>query len=236
MENILLAWSGGKDSALALHETREAGELDVAALLTTVSEDYDRVSMHGVRRELLESQARAIGYPLEPVLIPRTCTNEAYEALMWSVLEKWAGRGVTGVAFGDLFLEDIRAYRERNLDLMGMEAVFPLWGSDTALLARRFIELGFRAIVTCVDSEALDGSFVGRDYDEQFLRDLPSSVDPCGENGEFHTFVYDGPLFPEPLDVVRGEVVVRENRFHFCDLETKQKELRHSAFICVLDR
>jgi uncharacterized protein (TIGR00290 family) len=220
-QTILLAWSGGKDSALALHEIREGGELNVAALLTTVGEDYDRVSMHGVRRELLESQARALGYPLEIVLIPTTATNETYEARMRVLLEKWARRGVTGVAFGDLFLEDIRAYRERNLDQVGVEAIFPLWGSDTTALARRFIDLGFRAIVTCVDSEALDGAFAGRDYDEQFLRDLPASVDPCGENGEFHTFVYDGPLFPEPLDIFRGEVVLRENRFHFCDLETR---------------
>jgi uncharacterized protein (TIGR00290 family) len=218
MKNNLLAWSGGKDSSLALHEIRQGGELSVAALLTTVSEDYDRVSMHGVRRELLEIQARAIGYPLEVVFIPSTATSETYEARMQTLLEKWAGRGVTGVAFGDLFLEDIRAYRERNLDRVGMEAHFPLWGNDTTALARRFIDLGFRAIVTCVDGEALDGAFVGRDYDEQFLRHLPDSVDPCGENGEFHTFVYDGPLFPKPLEIVRGEVVLRENRFYFCDL------------------
>ncbi len=220
MKKILLAWSGGKDSSLALHKIREGGELNVAALLTTVSEDYDRVSMHGVRRELLEIQVRALGYPLETVLIPKTSTNETYEARMRTVLEKWARRGVTGVAFGDLFLEDIRAYRERNLDQVGMEALFPLWGSDTAGLARRFVDLGFRAIVTCVDGEALSGEFVGREYDEQFLRDLPDSVDPCGENGEFHTFVYDGPLFPEPLNIVRGQVVLREDRFYFCDLET----------------
>ena len=217
-QKVLLAWSGGKDSALALHEIQRADEVSVAALLTTVSEDYDRVSMHGVRRELLEKQARAIGYPLETVLIPKTSTSETYEARMRILLEKWAQRGVTGVVFGDLFLEDIRAYRERNLDRVGMEAIFPLWGSDTTALARRFIDLGFRAIVTCVDGEPLDGAFAGRDYDEQFLRDLPASVDPCGENGEFHTFVYDGPLFPEPIDVVRGEVVLRENRFYFCDL------------------
>jgi uncharacterized protein (TIGR00290 family) len=217
-QKVLLAWSGGKDSSLALHEIREAGELSVAALLTTVSEDYDRVSMHGIRRELLEIQARLMGYPLEVVLIPQTATSETYEARMRTLLEKWARRGVTGVAFGDLFLEDIRAYRERNLERVGMEAIFPLWGSDTTGLARRFIDLGFRALVTCVDGEALDGAFVGRDYDEQFLRDLPGSVDPCGENGEFHTFVYDGPLFPKPIDVVRGEAVLRENRFYFCDL------------------
>lgn len=217
-QKVLLAWSGGKDSSLALHEIQRADEVSVAALLTTVSEDYDRVSMHGVRRELLEKQARAIDYPLETVLIPKTSTSETYEARMRILLEKWAQRGVTGVAFGDLFLEDIRAYRERNLDQVGMEAIFPLWGNDTAGLARRFIDLGFRALVTCVDSEALGGEFAGRDYDEQFLRDLPDSVDPCGENGEFHTFVYEGPLFPEPIDVVRGEVVLRENRFYFCDL------------------
>jgi len=215
---VLVAWSGGKDSALALHAIQQDHTTEVAALLTTVTEGYDRISMHGVRRELLEMQARALGYPLEVVLIPQSCTGEVYGARMRRVLETWTQKGVTGVVFGDLFLEDIRAYRERNLRQVGMKGVFPLWGCDTAELARRFIALGFRAIVTCVDGQALDGEYAGRELDERFLRDLPAGVDPCGENGEFHTFVYDGPIFHERIDVVRGEIVLREGRFTFCDL------------------
>ena len=217
-ERVLLAWSGGKDSSLALHELQRTGAYRVAALLTTVTEGYDRISMHGVRRQLLEKQAKSLGYPLGIVLIPRTCTDEEYGARMKRVLERWLRRGVTGVVFGDLFLEDVRAYRERNLGRVGMKGLFPLWKSDTRELARRFIDLGFKGIVTCVDSKALSGEFVGRDYDEQFLEELPAAIDPCGENGEFHTFVYDGPIFRERVDVIRGEIVLRDNRFYYCDL------------------
>jgi uncharacterized protein (TIGR00290 family) len=174
--------------------------------------------MHGVRRQLLEKQARSLGVPLEAVTIPKTCTNEEYEATMQRVLERWSGHGVTGVVFGDVFLEDIRAYRERNLGRIGMKGVFPIWGSDSGELAQRFIKLGFKAVVTCVDSEVLRVEFVGRDYDQQFLEELPRVVDPCGENGEFHTFVYDGPIFRERVNVARGEIVLRENRFYYCDL------------------
>ena len=215
---MLLAWSGGKDSSLALHELQRTGAYRVAALLTTVTEGYDRISMHGVRRQLLEKQAKSLGYPLGIVLIPRTCTDEVYGARMKQVLERWLRRGATGVVFGDLFLEDVRAYRERNLGRVGMKGLFPLWKSDTRELARRFIDLGFKGIVTCVDSKALSGEFVGRDYDEQFLEELPAAIDPCGENGEFHTFVYDGPIFRERVDVIRGEIVLRDNRFYYCDL------------------
>ena len=217
-ETVLFAWSGGKDSALALHVLQATGEYTPAALLTTVTEDYDRISMHGVRRELLEKQADALGYPLVVVTIPTSCTGEEYEARMRRALEAGSRRGVTGVVFGDLFLEDVRSYRERNLAKVGMKAIFPLWGEDTPTLARRFIDLGFRGIVTCVDGQALDGGFVGRDYDEGFLSELPAGVDPCGENGEFHTFVYDGPVYRDRINVQRGETVLRDDRFHFCDL------------------
>jgi uncharacterized protein (TIGR00290 family) len=222
-ERVLFAWSGGKDSSLALHEIHRTDAYRVTTLLTTVTEDYDRISMHGVRRQLLEKQAGSLGYPLEAVLIPKSCTNEEYEATMQGVLERWSGHGVTGVVFGDVFLEDIRAYRERNLSRIGMKGVFPLWRSDTSELAQRFINLGFKAVVTCVDSEVLSGEYVGRDYDKQFLEELPEAVDPCGENGEFHTFVYDGPIFQERVDVARGEIVLRENRFYYCDLVAQER-------------
>lgn len=217
-EKVLLAWSGGKDSSLALHEIDRTDAYRVSALLTTVTEDYDRISMHGVRRQLLEVQARSLGYSLEVVLIPKGCTNEEYESAMREVLERWSGQGVTGVVFGDIYLEDVRVYRERNLSRIGMKGVFPLWGSVTSDLVQRFIDLGFKAVVTCVDGEALSGEYVGRDYDQRFLEQLPEAVDPCGENGEFHTFVYDGPLFRERIDFTRGEIVLRENRFYYCDL------------------
>jgi uncharacterized protein (TIGR00290 family) len=217
-ETVLFAWSGGKDSALALHEILRNKECDVSALLTTITHGYERISMHGVRRELLEAQAKSLGYFLEVVRIPNLCKNEEYEARMKERLERWSARGVTGVVFGDVFLEDLRAYRERNLNRIGMKGLFPLWGANTVKLALRFIDLGFKAIVTCVDGKVLRGEYVGREYDRQFLTDLPPGVDPCGENGEFHTFVYDGPIFQEKVEVAKGEVVLRDNRFYFCDL------------------
>jgi len=215
---VLLSWSGGKDAALALHEMRMANEYEVTCLLTTVTRDYDRISMHGVRRVLLERQAKSVGLPLETVLISKSNSEEEYERAMRAVLEKQLAAGVTAVAFGDIFLEDVRRYREDKLSSIGMEAVFPLWDRDTAELAHSFIHLGFEAVVTCVDSEALDPAFVGRDFDLQFLTDLPPGVDPCGENGEFHTFVYAGPVLHEIIPLARGEVVLRDNRFYYCDL------------------
>ena len=216
-EPILLSWSGGKDSALALHALRQTPDVEVAGLLTTVTEDYDRISMHGVRRTLLEQQAAAAGLPLHVVLIPRECTNEIYEERMTAVLTGIRAAGIRRVAFGDLFLEDIRAYRESRLTAFGMEAMFPLWGRDTVALARDFLRLGFAAYLVCVDTQILAATFAGRAFDEDLLRDLPPGVDPCGENGEFHTFVHAGPIFSAPVPCRRGEIEDR-GRFHFCDL------------------
>jgi len=216
-ENILMSWSGGKDSARALYEIRQSGEYSVAALLTTVTEDYDRISMHGVRSELLERQAEAIGLPLEKIYIPKNASNQDYETRMQAVLEKHQGAGVNSVAFGDIFLEDLRRYREKNLGKLGMRGIFPIWKKDSAVLARNFIELGFKAVVVCVDSRHLDESFAGRMLDSGFLQRLPASVDPCGENGEFHSFVFDGPIFSKGITFRLGEIVQRD-AFWFSDL------------------
>ena len=218
VEKALFAWSGGKDSALALREILANGEFEIAALLTTVTADYDRISMHGVRRTLLERQADSLGFPLEIVSISRNSSNEEYEANMRRVLTRHLADGVSSVVVGDVFLEDVRRYRENNLAKIGMRAVFPLWGRDTLKLAHTFIDLGFEAIITCVDSKALDKRFVGRLFGVQFLSDLPSTVDPCGENGEYHSFVYDGPIFRNKVEHTVGEVVLRDNRFYYCDL------------------
>jgi uncharacterized protein (TIGR00290 family) len=215
---ILLAWSSGKDSALTLYELQRAGGFEVAALLTTVTEGYDRVSMHGVRRRLLERQAASLELPLEAVSISPNASNAEYEGKMGEALTRYQEEGVSAVAFGDLYLEDVRKYREDNLARIGMQGIFPLWGRDTTALAQAFIDAGFEAVVTCVDSQALDKKFVGRRFDATLLLELPPDVDPCGENGEFHTFVYSGPIFQERLAFKTGEVVLRENRFYFCDL------------------
>lgn len=217
-EPVLFAWSGGKDSALALHTVQQAGEYEVAALLTTVTEGYERVSIHGVRRELLAAQANALGYPLEVVYIPQKSSNEVYEQRMLRGLERYKAQGLTRNVFGDIFLEDVRAYREEKLCQVGMSGVFPLWGQQTSGLAERFINEGFKAVLTCVDTQALDGEFAGREYDRALLEDLPETVDPCGENGEFHTFVYAGPILKRDLRIRRGERVLREGRFRYCDL------------------
>jgi len=212
-----MCWSSGKDSALALHELKRTG-FDVVGLLTTVTEGYDRISMHGVRRELLKAQVESISLPLAEVWISRDASEDSYRREMRSVLESYVRQGVLAAAFGDVFLADIRAYRERNLAQVGMQALFPLWQQDTRQLALRFVELGFEAIVTCVDTCQLDASFAGRHYDRAFLADLPEGVDPCGENGEFHTFVYAGPVFSQPLAVAAGQTVLRDNRFMFCEV------------------
>lgn len=217
-ENLLFGWSGGKDSALALHELSKDENVHVAALLTTVTEGYDRISMHGVRRDLLKKQVESLGYPLEEITIPQKCSNEIYEQRMQRVLERYRGQGVVKAAFGDLFLEEIRKYREERMSRIGMQCVFPLWGINTAELARRFVDLGFRAVIVCVDTQVLDSRFAGREYDHNLLRELPAEIDPCAENGEFHTFVYDGPIFSKPVKVQRGEKVLRDDRFFYCDL------------------
>ena len=218
-ETVLFAWSGGKDSALALHAVQQAGQYEVAALLTTVTEGYERVSIHGVRRELLEAQAAALGYPLEVVYIPQKSSNEVYEQRMRRALARFKEKGITRNVFGDIFLEEVRAYREKNLGQIGMRGVFPLWGEPTRALAGRFIAAGFRAVLTCVDTQTLDGEYAGREYDNALIESLPPQVDPCGENGEFHTFVYAGPIFNRALQIRRGESVLREGRFQYCDLQ-----------------
>jgi uncharacterized protein (TIGR00290 family) len=216
---IALSWSGGKDSALALRALRTAPGPDVGALITTVTTDYERISMHGVRRELLVAQAGAAGLQLVEIEIPAGCSNELYEQRMGQALARSPLSEAPAIAFGDLFLSDIRAYREERLGRVGKEAVFPLWGRDTRLLAEEFIEDGFQAFLVCVDPARLDASFAGRAFDRQLLDDLPPDVDTCGENGEFHTFVHSGPIFTHPIPCRRGEVVQRDG-FVFCDLLT----------------
>lgn len=217
-EKVLFSWSGGKDSALALYEICKTGKYEISALLTTVTEDYDRVSIQGVRRVLLEKQTESLGYNLEKIFISKKSSNEEYEFKMRGVLERYLKLGVSHVVFGDVFLEDVRRYRDENLDKLGMKGIYPLWKLDTTDLAHRFIDLGFKAIITCVDSKTLDRKFVGKLFDEQFLSELPPKVDPLGENGEFHSFVYEGPIFRERISYTRGEVVLRDNRFYYCDL------------------
>lgn len=218
MEKVVLSWSSGKDSALALYEIRRRQDCQVAALLTTVTEEYDRVSMHGVRRALLEQQARALGLPLHQVILTPNATNEEYEARMREALLRCQAEGVSAVVFGDIFLADLRRYREENLARIGMKAVFPLWQSDTAELMQQWLELGFRAVTTCVDTTALGREFVGREIDQPFLASLPATADPCGENGEFHSFVYDGPVFASRIRFEWGATVLRDNRFYYRDL------------------
>ena len=213
---ILFCWSGGKDSALALYALLQE-KVPIAALLTTVTETYDRISMHGVRRELLALQAESIGLPLHEVRIPPLCVNPIYEARMEEALRIHCAAGVRSVAFGDIFLQDLRAYREKNLSRIGMTALFPIWKRDTRDLIHQFHTDGFRAIAVCVDPKVLDPSFAGRELDEFFFRDLPADVDPCGENGEFHTFVFVGPIFRRPIPFTRGGVVGRDG-FIYCDL------------------
>lgn len=214
---VLLSWSGGKDSCMALWELHRAGDWRVETLLTTVTRDYGRISMHGVRCELLQRQAEALGLPLQQMQIPKGADNSGYEAEMRRTLARYQSRGVSEVAFGDLFLEDIRAYREKMLASQGMRGLYPVWGRDTGRLIREFIALGFRTVVVCVDPAKLDPCFVGRVIDEAFIEELPAGVDPCGENGEFHTFVFDGPMFKEAVRFSPGETVCRGG-FWFHDL------------------
>jgi uncharacterized protein (TIGR00290 family) len=212
-----LAWSSGKDSAWSLQTVRQSGEVDVVALLTTVNRTFQRVAMHAVRESLLELQAAEAGLPLVKVSIPSPCPNEVYEQAMSEAMERARAEGVYHVVFGDLFLEDIRAYREKQLASCGMTPVFPLWGKDTRRLAEDMIAGGLHAHLTCVDPRKLDRSFAGRRLDAELLCALPAGVDPCGENGEFHTCVSAGPMFRRPIPVVNGEVVERDG-FVFADL------------------
>ena len=213
----IVAWSSGKDSAWALDEVRRAGSLEIVGLLTTVTSEFGRVSMHAVRERLLDSQAASLGLPCRKVRIPWPCTNETYEAEMARAIAEARAAGVTRVVFGDLFLEDVRAYREAKLAGSGIEPVFPLWGRDTSRLAGEMLDAGLRATLTCVDPRALDPALAGRAFDAALLADLPGGVDPCGERGEFHTFAWAGPMFEREIPVERGEVVRRDG-FVFADL------------------
>ena len=217
---IILSWSGGKDSALALHTLSQDPSCEVVGLLTSVTRDYDRISIHGVRRALLEAQAASIALPLYQLSLAPNCTNADYEAAFLGALAtiRQCNADVSHIAFGDLFLADVRAYRERMLSATGWTPRFPLWGLNTTALAHHFIQEGFDARLVCVDTTQLDASFAGRAYDTQLLADLPSSVDPCGEHGEFHTFVSDGPPFTAPIQYTCGEKVLRDDRFMYCDL------------------
>jgi uncharacterized protein (TIGR00290 family) len=212
-----MAWSSGKDSAWALHLAQRGNGVDVIGLLTTISDSYRRVSMHGVREELLEAQRDALGLPLYAVRIPTPCPNDTYEAAMGSVLETARAEGVTHIVFGDLFLEDVRSYREAQLARVGMFGHFPLWGRETGVLAREMIAGGLRAYLTCVDPRRVSRELAGRAFDEALLSALPEGADPCGENGEFHTFAWDGPMFTAPIPVQAGDTVERDG-FVFTDL------------------
>ena len=217
MEKVLVSWSSGKDCALALYEIQKSQKYEISGLLTTVTEDYDRVSMHGVRRILIERQAKNLGLPLKKVFIPKNASNEEYDSRMQEKLSQLRKAGISAVVFGDIFLEGVRKYREENLSRIEMKGVFPLWGRNTAEVVQLFLDLGFKAIVTCVNLKVLNEEFAGAIIDKQFLTCLPPNVDPCGENGEFHSFVFDGPIFKERVLYKVGEVVFRDS-FCFCDL------------------
>jgi uncharacterized protein (TIGR00290 family) len=217
MKKLWLSWSSGKDSAWALHVLRRQGDYEITGLITTINSAFDRVAMHGTRRELVEMQADAAGVPLIKVPLPWPCSNVDYEAAMKQVCDQALSQGVSAIAFGDLFLADIRAYREQQLRGTGLEPLFPIWGIPTDELACEMIAAGLRAKLVCVDPKKLDAKFAGREFDLKLLSDLPPGVDPCGENGEFHSFVYGGPMFSQQLPVARGETVERDG-FCYCDV------------------
>ena len=212
-----MSWSSGKDSTLALAVVRNDPSVEVTGLLTTVNADANRVAMHAVRRELLEAQAQRLGLPLHVVEIPYPCPNEVYEARMQDAMDAAVAEGVEVTVFGDLFLADVRTYREQALAGTGITPLFPLWERPTDVLAQQMLEAGIQAVLTCVDPAQLPAAFAGRSFDAELLADLPAGVDPCGERGEFHTFVWDGPGFSSPIDVEVGQVVTRDG-FVFCDV------------------
>ena len=217
MKRILLSWSSGKDSAWSLHVLRQRSEYEVAGLLTTFNDEVDRVAMHAVRRALVEEQAVAADLPLWSVPLPWPCSNEQYESLMAQTCAKAIAEGIEGIAFGDLFLEDVRAYRIKQLAVTSLEPIFPAWGIPTHSLASEMVASGLKAILTCVDSRKLKASYAGRQFDANLLNDLPAGIDPCGENGEFHSFVYAGPMFSREIPVIVGETLTRD-QFVFADV------------------
>lgn len=224
MEKVIASWSGGKDSALSLYETLRSGRYEIVSLLTTINQDYDRVSMHGVRRALVEQQAKSIGLPIKEVMVPKDCSEEQYDVIMNEVLSRFKEEGISRVVYGDIFLEWIKDYRTKNLAKLGMEGIFPIWGRDTKELSRTFIEEGFKAVITCVNTEKLSRDFLGRVFDKDLLAELPSGVDPNGENGEFHSFVFAGPIFKDPVGYTLGRSVSR-NSYSFQDLLPKEDVL-----------
>jgi uncharacterized protein (TIGR00290 family) len=214
---VLLSWSSGKDSAWTLHKLKQDSTVEIGGLLTTMNEAFDRVAMHAVRRTLLEAQSRAAGIPLRTIPLPWPCTNEDYEARMRAAVSQAVDEGFTHVAFGDLFLEDVRRYREDKLAGTGLTPIFPLWGVPTSALAEEMVDGGLRAILTCINPKHLDRSFAGREFDRTLLRDLPAGVDPCGERGEFHSFAYAGPMYNSAIAATAGDVVDRDG-FVFADV------------------
>jgi len=209
-EKVIFNWSGGKDSALCLHKLLQADQYDIMCLLTSINKQYQRISMHGVRVDLLEKQAEMIGLPLQKMEVPEMPTMEAYDEMMRSTLGALKANGATASVFGDIFLEDLRKYREDRLAELGMKGIFPLWKKSTKELIHEFLDLGFKTVIVCVNEKYLDKSFAGRIIDHDFINDLPKNVDPCGENGEFHTFVFDGPIFKEPIPIVSGDLVYKK--------------------------
>ncbi|MBB6453255.1 uncharacterized protein (TIGR00290 family) [Salirhabdus euzebyi] len=227
---IVVSFSGGKDSTLALHRLVQSGEWDINSLLTTITEDFKRTSIHGVRETLLDKQAEVLGIPLRKVYIPKVCSNEKYEKIMSAVIEEMVENGVTHMMFGDIHLQDVKKYRENMMGKTPIKPVFPIWGEESHQLIEEFLTSGFQTVVTCLDSQQLDHSFVGRVINRTFLEELPKSVDPCGENGEFHTFVFNGPLFQKPIQftvskekTITKDVFTNENRFYFVDLLPSQE-------------
>ncbi len=221
MTRVLLSWSSGKDSAWALHVLHLRSEYEIAGLLTTLNSEFDRVAMHGTRRSVLEAQAKAASLPLWDVPLPWPCSNADYEVRMREVCQRAVDEKINAVAFGDLFLEDVRAYRETQLRETGLQPLFPLWQMPTAALAREMIAGGLRAKLTCVDTHQLSADFAGRDFDERLLNELPIEIDPCGERGEFHTCVSSGPMFHSPIELEPGEIVIRD-RFAFADFQVRK--------------
>lgn len=216
-ENVIVSWSGGKDSAFALYNILNNDQYEVKALLTTVTEGFNRISIHGVRESLLDKQAESLGIGLHKIFIPQECSNEVYQSLMKDHLQKIKKYGIETVVFGDIFLEDVRAYRQEMNKKQGLNSLFPLWGQNPDELIKEFLSLGFKTVTTCIDTEKLTNHFLGRVIDERFISELPEQVDPCGENGEFHTFTFEGPIFKKKINITVGEFV-EKGRFHFCDI------------------
>jgi len=217
MEKVVISWSGGKDSILTLQELQTSGSYEVVSLLTTITEGYNRISMHGVQTILLEHQAESLGISLHKVYIPKNANNESYEKSMIEALSIYPTRGVRTIAFGDVFLEDVREYRENLVAYTQLQSIYPVWKKDTTLLLKDFLHNGYKSVIVCIDTEKLHESYLGTTIEETFIDSLPEAVDPCGENGEFHTFVYDGPGFKHPVRFTKGDIEKRD-RFSFCDL------------------